>query len=152
MRRSPGRRNPMPPSVARSDLSTHVSRSARASRNGRRRHIVVPLVIIDVTVPGTSSADGRRALHAALGDDLRLYVVTVDQQRERVTFRVEVTSRTLDDVIGLLTTTLDRATLGRAQIDRDPPSTRLLIRSTLAGRASRARAFTHLCDCAGAAV
>ena len=62
-----------------------------------------------------SSADGRRALHAALGDDLRLYVVTIDQQRERVTFRVEVTSRTLEDVIGLLTVKLDRATLGRAQ-------------------------------------
>lgn len=81
----------------------------------RRTHVVVPLVMIEVTVPGTSSAYGRRALHAALGDDLRLYVVTVDQQRERVTFRVEVTSRTLEDVIGLLTTALDRATLGRAQ-------------------------------------
>jgi len=32
-----------------------------------------------------------------------------------VTFRVEVTSRTLDDAIGLLTSALDRATLGRAQ-------------------------------------
>ncbi|WGS53916.1 hypothetical protein LFL96_23035 [Paraburkholderia sp. D15] len=88
----------------------------RAPRTtSRRTHRVVPLVIIDVTVPGTSSAEGRRALHASLGDDLRLYVVTVDQQNQRVTFRVEVTSRTLDDVIGLLTTTLDRATLGRAQ-------------------------------------
>ncbi|WP_246278895.1 hypothetical protein [Paraburkholderia ultramafica] len=75
----------------------------------------MPLVIIDVTVPGTSSADGRRALHAAFGDDLRLYIVTIDRQHERVTFRVEVTSRTLDDVISLLTTTLDRATLGHAQ-------------------------------------
>ncbi|WP_233836086.1 hypothetical protein [Paraburkholderia sp. ZP32-5] len=54
-------------------------------------------------------------MHTALGDDLRLYIVTVDRQRECVTFRVEVTSHTLDDVIGLLTSALDRATLGHAQ-------------------------------------
>ncbi|CAB3642259.1 hypothetical protein LMG24238_00379 [Paraburkholderia sediminicola] len=100
-------------SVATSEFP--LPRAARESRLPRRTHVVVPLVIIDVTVPGTSSAHGRRALHAALGDDLRLYVVTVDQQHERVTFRVEVTSRTLDDVISLLTSALDRATLGRAQ-------------------------------------
>ena len=99
----------MPTSVAMSTTS-----APRASRLGRPTHLAVALVIIDVTVPGTSSANARRALHAAFGDDLRLYVVTIDRQRERVTFRVEVTSRTLDDVIGLLTTTLDRATLGRA--------------------------------------
>lgn len=103
-------------SVATSEVSPlRARRAQRESRTPRRTHIVVPLVIIDVIVPGTSSASGRRALHAALGDDLRLYVVTVDQQHERVTFRVEVTSRSLDDVIGLLTATLDRATLGRAQ-------------------------------------
>lgn len=86
-----------------------------ASRRDRPTYVAVPLVIIEVTIPGVSSANGRRALHAALGDDLRLYVVTVDQRHERVTFRVEVTSRTLDDVIGLLTSALDRATVGRAQ-------------------------------------
>ena len=91
-------------SVATSDPSA--TRNSRTPRMARRTHVVVPLVIIEVTVPGTSSANGRRALHAALGEDLRLYVVTVDQQRERVTFRVEVTSRTLDDVIGLLTVAL----------------------------------------------
>jgi hypothetical protein len=91
------------------------SREPRLARRIHRTHIVVPLVIIDVTVPGTSSAPGRRALHAALGDDLRLYVVTVDQQHERVTFRVEATSHTLDDVIGLLTAALERAARGRAQ-------------------------------------
>ncbi len=100
-------------SVATSEIS--VPRASRDQRLPRRTHVVVPLIIIDVTVPGTSSAQGRRALHTALGDDLRLYVVTVDQQHERVTFRVEVTSRSLDDVIGLLTATLDHATLGRAQ-------------------------------------
>lgn len=103
-------------SVATSDLPvTRNSRTPRMARMARRTHVVVPLVIIDVTVPGTSSANGRRALHAALGEDLRLYVVTIDQQRERVTFRVEVTSRSLDDVIGLLTAALDHATLGRAR-------------------------------------
>ncbi|MFT4068505.1 hypothetical protein [Paraburkholderia sp.] len=81
-------------------------------------HTPVPLVVIDVAVPGTSSADARRALHAALGDDLRLYIMTVDRQRECVTFRVEVTSHTLDDVIGLLTAALDRATLGHARAAR----------------------------------
>jgi len=81
----------------------------------RATHTSVPLVVIDVTVPGTSSAEGRRTLHAALGDDLRLYIVTVDRRRECMTFRVEVTSHTLDDVIGLLIGALDRATLGHAQ-------------------------------------
>ena len=73
----------------------------------------VPLVTLEVTVPGTSSAIGRRALHAALGKDLRLYVITIDKHHERVTFRVEVVSRTLDEVIGALAGALDRAILGR---------------------------------------
>lgn len=106
-------------SAATPDLPiTRTSRTLRtpqAQQLPRRTHIVVPLVIVDVTVPGTSSANGRRALHAALGDDLRLYVVTIDQRSERVTFRVEVTSRTVEEVIGLLAVKLDRATLGRAQ-------------------------------------
>lgn len=77
-------------------------------------HINVPLVILEVTVSGTSSATGRRALHAALGKDLRLYIMTIDKRNERITFRVEVVSRTLDEVIVALTGALDRATLGRA--------------------------------------
>ncbi|HEY4298341.1 MAG TPA: hypothetical protein VGM85_17855 [Paraburkholderia sp.] len=96
-------------------VATSESSASRTSRLPRVVHLAVPLIIIDVTVPGTSSANGRRALHAAFGDDLRLYIVTIDQQRERVTFRVEVTSRTLDDVIGVLSASLDRATLGRAR-------------------------------------
>jgi hypothetical protein len=71
-------------------------------------------VTLDVTIPGTSSAGGRRALHAALGKDLRLYVLTIDKRNERITFRVEVISRTLDEVIGALAGALDRAVLGRA--------------------------------------
>jgi hypothetical protein len=97
-------------SAAQSDTSiAHITPIRRAT------HTSVPLVVIDVTVPGTSSAEGRRALHAALGEDLRLYIMTVDRQRECVTFRVEVTSHTLDDVIGLLISALDSATLGHAQ-------------------------------------
>lgn len=77
-------------------------------------HIYVPLVSVEVTVSGTSSATGRRALHAALGEDLRLYVVIIDKRNERITFRVEVISRTLDEVIFALTGALHRATVGRA--------------------------------------
>lgn len=83
-------------------------------RSTRRTHEVVSLVTLDVTVPGLSSAASRHALHAALGDDLRLYVVTTDRFNERITFRIEVTSRTLDDVIATLIASLDQATLGRA--------------------------------------
>jgi hypothetical protein len=72
-------------------------------------------VPIDVTVPGTSSAAGRRALHAALGNDLRLYVMTIDKRHERITFRVEVMSRTVDQVIAALTGALERATIGRVR-------------------------------------
>jgi hypothetical protein len=89
-------------------------RVARTARPTRRTHEVVPLVTLDVTVPGISSAESRRALHAALGDDLRLYVVTTDRSNDRITFRIEVTSRTLDDVIATLIASLDQATLGRA--------------------------------------
>ncbi len=91
-----------------------VPRAARPLHAARRTHEVVPVVTLDVTVPGLSSAESRHALHAALGDDLRLYVVTTDRTNDRITFRVEVTSRTLDDVIAALTASLDQATLGRA--------------------------------------
>jgi hypothetical protein len=40
--------------------------------------------------------------------------VTIDKRNERITFRVEVISRTLDEVIGALARALDRAILGRA--------------------------------------
>jgi|SRR5689334_6190575 hypothetical protein len=73
------------------------------------------MVTIDVTVPGTSSAAGRRALHRALGEDLRLYVMTIDKRHERISFRVEVMSRTVDDVIGALTGSLEQATVGRVR-------------------------------------
>ncbi|WP_206995570.1 hypothetical protein [Trinickia mobilis] len=92
---------------------------ARAPRDVRPRRARTPerlvsYVSIDVTVPGNSSSAARRALHAALGDDLRLYVVTMDKLRDCVTFRIEVTSRPLDEVIAALTRTLSQATLGHA--------------------------------------
>ncbi|MFC0401219.1 hypothetical protein [Paraburkholderia rhizosphaerae] len=72
-------------------------------------------VTIDITLSGTSSSAGRRALHTALGNDLRLYVMTIDKRHERITFRVEVMSRTIDEVIGALTGALERATIGRVR-------------------------------------
>jgi hypothetical protein len=75
----------------------------------------VSFVTIDVTVPGTSSTAGRQALHAALGGNLRLYVMTIDKRHERISFRVEVMSRTVDQVIAALTGTLDQATVGRVR-------------------------------------
>jgi hypothetical protein len=98
-------------------LQTSVDYAApRFARTARAVNPQQPVsyVSLDVTVPGTTSSAGRRALHDALGDDLRLYVVTIDKQRELVTFRIEVTSRTLGDVIAALTRTLSQATLGRA--------------------------------------
>ncbi|CAB3768881.1 hypothetical protein [Paraburkholderia solisilvae] len=72
-------------------------------------------VTIDITVSGTSSSAGRRALHTALGANLRLYVMTIDKRHERITFRVEVMSRTVEQVIAALTGALDRATIGRVR-------------------------------------
>ncbi|WP_240702059.1 hypothetical protein [Trinickia terrae] len=63
-------------------------------------------------MPAGSSSIARRALHSALGDDLRLYVVTIDKLRESVTFRLEVESRPLDAVIAALTRSLSQATIG----------------------------------------
>jgi hypothetical protein len=102
--------------MLQSNVSTTVpvARTARVLRSSRRTHEVVSLVTIDITVPGVASAESRRALHAALGDDLRLYVMTIDRSSERVTFRAEITARTLDDVIAALTSSLAQATLGRA--------------------------------------
>jgi hypothetical protein len=99
-------------------LAPAASRIARPVRartpDSRPAERLVSYVSIDITVPGNSSSAGRRALHQALGDDLRLYVVTMDKLRDCVTFRIEVTSRPLDDVIAALTRTLGQATLGRA--------------------------------------
>ncbi|WP_225032454.1 hypothetical protein [Paraburkholderia sp. XV] len=73
------------------------------------------LVTIDVTVPGTSSAAGRRALLAALGEGSRLVVMTVDKRNESITFRVDVMARSVGDVVGALAGALRRATIGRVR-------------------------------------
>ena len=73
------------------------------------------LVTIDVTLPGTSSAAGRRALLAALGDGSRLFVMSVDKRTDCITFRVDVMARSVGDVIGALAGTLRRATIGRVR-------------------------------------
>ena len=99
--------------MLQSSVEVAAPRLARQVRPARPQQ-PVSYVTLDITVPGDTSTAGRRALHDALGDDLRLYVVTIDKPRESVTFRVEVTSRTLDEVIAALTRTLPRATLGRA--------------------------------------
>ncbi len=89
----------------------------RVAHAARRPQVVVsPLVTLNVTVPSTLSTSGRRALQAALGADLRLFVVTTDKRHDSVTFRVEVQSHTLDEVLAALTSTLDQATIGPATI------------------------------------
>jgi hypothetical protein len=96
--------------------STTLERSApRVYRASAAPQQSSSFVTIDITVPGTSSSVGRRALHAALGTDLRLYVMTIDKRHERITFRVEVMSRSVDEVIAALTCGLDRATIGRVR-------------------------------------
>ncbi|MGH8780172.1 hypothetical protein [Paraburkholderia sp.] len=86
----------------------------RTQYKPRPQPAIVSFVTLDVTIPGTSSSQARHVLHSALGDGLRLYIVTVDKRHEYTTFRIEVTGRTLDEVITVLTRALGNATLGRA--------------------------------------
>lgn len=97
-------------SSAVSDLAA----ARRIRRTAQPTYRTVRVVTLELTVPGTSSAAGRQTLHTALGTHLRLYTITLDKPRERVTFRIEVTSRTLDQVIGALAGVLDSAILGRS--------------------------------------
>jgi hypothetical protein len=76
----------------------------------------VPLAIVEVTVPGTSSAACRQALRSALGTDLHLYLITVDKRQQNMTFRVEAASCSVDDVIAALTRALGEARIGRAKL------------------------------------
>ncbi|MPW20930.1 hypothetical protein GCT13_29685 [Paraburkholderia sp. CNPSo 3157] len=71
------------------------------------------LVTIDVTVPGTSPASGRRALQKALGEGSRLFVIDFDKRNTCITFRVDVMARSIGDVVGTLAGALRRATIGR---------------------------------------
>ncbi|BCZ80123.1 hypothetical protein SAMN04487926_103343 [Paraburkholderia steynii] len=87
----------------------------RAPAIERSTQAALSLVTIDVTVPGTSSAAGRRALLAALGEGSRLFVMTVDKRNDAITFRVDVMARSVGDVIGALAGVLHRATIGRVR-------------------------------------
>ncbi|ALL68919.1 hypothetical protein K788_0000078 [Paraburkholderia caribensis MBA4] len=87
----------------------------RAPTIERSTPAALSLVTIDVTVPGTSSAAGRRALLAALGEGSRLFVMTVDKRNESITFRVDVMARSVGDVVGALAGVLRRATIGRVR-------------------------------------
>ncbi|WP_147426668.1 hypothetical protein [Trinickia fusca] len=84
----------------------------------------IALVSVDIAVPATASNAARRALHETFGAALRLYVVTTDKSSDSVTFRIEVTGHTLDEVLSALTRALPAATLGRAGRGT-PPSLRL---------------------------
>ncbi|MDR6381586.1 hypothetical protein [Paraburkholderia caribensis] len=87
----------------------------RAPAIERSTPAALSLVTIDVTVPGTSSAAGRRALLAALGAGSRLFVMTVDKRNESITFRVDVMARSVGDVVGAIAGALRRATIGRVR-------------------------------------
>jgi hypothetical protein len=87
----------------------------RAPAIERSTPAALSLVTIDVTVPGTSSAAGRRALLAAIGAGSRLFVMTVDKRNESITFRVDVMARSVGDVVGALAGALRRATIGRVR-------------------------------------
>ncbi|HWT38384.1 MAG TPA: hypothetical protein VN289_19000 [Paraburkholderia sp.] len=73
------------------------------------------LVTIDVTVPGITSAPGRRALLAALGEGARLFVMAVDRRNGCITFRIDVMAKSVGDVVGVLAGALRRATIGRVR-------------------------------------
>ena len=93
-------RSPSSPSVTQP--------SARASRK------LYTVVAFDVTLPGLDSSGPRRVLQKALGGETRMQVVATDRRRDCVTLHVEVPARSLSDVIGLVVSRFDQATLGRA--------------------------------------
>jgi hypothetical protein len=70
---------------------------------------------LQVTLPGTSSLNARRALRCALGDALRMYVVKIDRAHTTITLQIETTSPALTDVIGSLAAGLSEATVGRVR-------------------------------------
>jgi hypothetical protein len=80
-------------------------------RATRKLHTVVAF---DLILPGLDSSGPRRVLQKALGDEARMQVVATDRRHECVTLHVEVPSRTLSDVIGVVTSRFERATLGHA--------------------------------------
>ncbi|MEM5385048.1 hypothetical protein VSR68_15795 [Paraburkholderia phymatum] len=83
-------------------LASSRAASRRTPATHLARQPALSLVTIDVTVPGTSSASGRRALQKALGEGSRLFVIDFDKRNACITFRVDVMARSIGDVVGAL--------------------------------------------------
>ncbi|SEJ77946.1 hypothetical protein SAMN05192539_101830 [Paraburkholderia diazotrophica] len=94
-------------------LASSRAASRRTPATDRAQQPALSLVTIDVTVPGTSSASGRRALQKALGEGSRLFVIDLDKRNACITFRIDVMARSVGDVVGALAGALRRATIGR---------------------------------------
>jgi hypothetical protein len=112
--------------LLQSSIELPVQRMMRVARQRTPQPQSRPATVcIDVSVPAASSHDARRALHDAFGPALRLYIVTTDKSKDSVEFRIEVASRTLDEVLGAVTRALPAAILGRSRAARTtPPSMR----------------------------
>ncbi|CDY78277.1 hypothetical protein BGLT_01148 [Caballeronia glathei] len=89
--------------------------SCQPVRVARRSRSIQTVVTLDLTVPGLNSNGPRRELQDALGEAVRVYVVSTDRRHDCITLHVEVAGQTLDTVIGALAANLTQATLGRAK-------------------------------------
>ncbi|WP_438391648.1 hypothetical protein [Caballeronia sp. DA-9] len=98
-------------SVASPVRSSSQSVAQSIARATRKFHTVVAF---DVTVPGLDSSGPRRILQKALGGEARMQVMATDRRHDCVTLHVEAPSRSLADVIGIVTSRFESATLGRA--------------------------------------
>jgi len=98
-------------SVASSLHSPSVPVAQPFVRANRKLHTVLAF---DLILPGLDSSGPRRVLQSALGGEARMQVVATDRRHECVTLHVEVPSRTLSDVIGVVTSRFEQATLGHA--------------------------------------
>jgi|GEM_PF-1264584 hypothetical protein len=96
---------------APSPVRTSISVAQSIARATRKLHTVVAF---DVTLPGLDSSEPRRVLQRALGGEARMQVVATDRRHDCLTLHVEVPSRSLADVIGIVISRFDQATLGRA--------------------------------------
>ena len=96
---------------APSPVRTSLSVAQSIARATRKLHTVVAF---DVTLPGLDSSEPRRVLQRALGGEARMQVVATDRRHDCLTLHVEVPSRSLADVIGIVISRFEQATLGRA--------------------------------------
>ncbi|MGV7243690.1 hypothetical protein [Caballeronia sp. M23-90] len=96
---------------APSPVRTSLSVAQSIARATRKLHTVVAF---DVTLPGLDSSESRRVLQRALGGEARMQVVATDRRHDCLTLHVEVPSPSLADVIGIVISRFEQATLGRA--------------------------------------